>query len=62
MREKPTLTVMSADGTVGVLIGQTEYTYMVDAALFPELKRLFKHKPWAAVNLLKTKAYHCEKE
>lgn len=58
MKIIPILTSTSVDGTVTVSIEQVGYTYQIDAGFIPEIQKLFRHRPWAGVNLLKRKTYH----
>lgn len=58
----PVLMSTASDGTVCVLIQPVEYMYHIDAALIHEVKRLFRHTPWKAVNILKERAYHFSKQ
>ena len=58
MKLIPILTSISIDGTVTVSIAHFGYTYQIDDGFIPKIQRLFQHNPWAAVNILKRKAYH----
>lgn len=58
METIPILTSISIDGTVTIDIARVGYTYQVDAGFLPKIRNLFQYRPWAAVNLLKRKAYH----
>ena len=56
----PQISLLSSDGTVHIVLGNKMYRYYgVDTALYSSIRW---YKPWAALNLIKSKARRVEKE
>lgn len=62
MKQVPVVTSVTFDGTISIVIGNVEYTYYLDAALIPRMRKLLGRGPWKMLNALKTRSYHFTKK
>lgn len=53
---------MASDGIIAVLINKKRYTYSIDTALFPKVKKLSKYKNGECLNFIKNNSILIEKE
>jgi hypothetical protein len=60
--ETPKLLSYSSDGGLRVSIGKQEYTYVLPRDKLEEMLRLFKHRPWGALNFIKLNFKYYRKE
>ena len=53
-KDRPIIIGTASDGEVVVMVGDKTYSYWIDSAHIPHLKRQMLKQPWKAINFLKS--------